>query len=355
MGPAALLVHGASATRMYTRWVSDILDNQASNGELPEVAPGPVLNDGYNGAWWGGMGVWGPAMLYGHSGDAALDLAPAYDKMRAYVVYLNATADARRDVNWGLGDWLAVSSDCMNNATLINTPALALYAGILADAAALLAPSGAAPPGDAALFAALAASVRDSYFAQFFDGNAIAPGEQCTQALALGLDRFERVVVFHSLSKRTSVPGMRSGFVAGDPALIAPYRLYRTYHGCALPGYVQVASTLAWNDDAHAADNRRLYAAKFQAVAARLAGVLPVTVPAGAFYLWTDVSTDDTVFARELYRTQNVIVLPGTFLARNASGTNPGAGRIRISLVAPLADCVQAADRIVDFLGDFRR
>ena len=195
----------------------------------------------------------------------------------------------------------------------------------------------------------------DECYADIYADETKAPAGCLAAALALGLDRFERVVVFHSLSKRTSVPGMRSGFVAGDPALIAPYRLYRTYHGCALPGYVQAASTLAWNDDAHAADNRRLYAAKFQAVAARLADVLPVTVPAGAFYLWPDVSTDDTVFARELYRTQNVIVLPGTFLARNASGTNPGAGRIRISLVAPLADCVQAADRIFDFLGDSRR
>ncbi len=182
------------------------------------------------------------------------------------------------------------------------------------------------------------------------------PPEGCLAAAAgLGLADFERVVVFHSLSKRTSVPGLRSGFVAGDPKLIAPYRLYRTYHGCALPGYVQAASTLAWNDDAHAADNRRLYAAKFAAVAARLATALPVTVPAGAFYLWPEVAADDTVFARELYRSQNVIVLPGSYLARNAHGTNPGAGRVRISLVAPLADCVEAADRIIDFLGDFRR
>jgi hypothetical protein len=187
MGPAALLVHGASAERMYARWITDILDNEAGSGELPEVAPGPVLNDGYNGAWWGGMGVWGPALLYGHSGDALRDLAPVYDKMRSYVAFLNSTADARHDINDGLGDWLAVSADCMHNSTIINTPALALYAGILADAAALLAPSGAAPPGDAALFAALAEAVRDSYFAQFFDGSAIAPGEQCTQALALGL------------------------------------------------------------------------------------------------------------------------------------------------------------------------
>jgi alpha-L-rhamnosidase len=189
MAPTALLVHGTSAQRMYQRWVSDILDNEASNGELPEVAPGPVLNDGYNGAWWGGMGVFGPALLYGFSGDAARDLAPRYAAMRSYVVYLNSTADAgTHNVDWGLGDWLAVSADCMHNGTLINTPALALYAGLLSDAAALLAPSGVAPPGDAALFAALSASVRDSYFAQFWDGAALAPGEQCTQALALGLE-----------------------------------------------------------------------------------------------------------------------------------------------------------------------
>jgi alpha-L-rhamnosidase len=187
MGPSALLMHGGAAVLMYKRWLADILDNQAADGELPEVAPGPVLNDGYNGAWWGGMGVFGHALLYGRSGDLR-DLAGSYAAMRAYVQYLNSSANAAtHDVPWGLGDWLAVSATCMHNSTLINTPALALYAGIVSDAAALLASSGAAPPGDVALFAALAASVSASYFAQFFNGSALAPGEQCTQALALGL------------------------------------------------------------------------------------------------------------------------------------------------------------------------
>jgi N-succinyldiaminopimelate aminotransferase len=195
----------------------------------------------------------------------------------------------------------------------------------------------------------------DECYADIYTEETAPPPGCLAAAHGLGLDRFERVVVFHSLSKRSSVPGLRSGFVAGDPALMERYRLYRTYHGCALPGYVQSASTLAWNDEAHAADNRRLYAAKFAAVAARLEQALPVTVPAGAFYLWADVGTDDAAFARELYRRQNVIVLPGSFLARAHEGANPGAGRVRISLVAPLAECVEAADRIIAFLGDPRR
>ena len=184
MGPSALLVHGASALRMYSRWVSDILDNQAPDGELPEVAPGPVLNDGYNGAWWGGMGVFGPAMLYGFSGLAAEHLLPRYDAMRAYVLYLNGSAlHPSYDVTWGLGDWLATTDDCRTNSSLVNTPALAHYAGVLAAVAPLVGRGEDAP-----LFASLAHAVRDSYFSQYYDGSMLAPREQCTQALALGLE-----------------------------------------------------------------------------------------------------------------------------------------------------------------------
>lgn len=180
-----------------------------------------------------------------------------------------------------------------------------------------------------------------------------APPPGCLSAAhALGLTGFSRLVVFHSLSKRMSVPGLRSGFVAGDPALIASYRQYRTYHGAALPGYVDAASTLAWADDAYAVTNRALYARKFRAVVARLAGQLAVEIPPGAFYLWPDIGGDDTIFARELYRRQNVIVVPGSFLSRATESGDPGAGRVRISLVAPLDDCLAATERLLDFLGD---
>jgi N-succinyldiaminopimelate aminotransferase len=161
---------------------------------------------------------------------------------------------------------------------------------------------------------------------------------------------FDRAVVFHSLSKRSSVPGLRSGFVAGDPKVLAAFRLYRTYHGCALPVHVQRASMAAWQDDAHSAENRALYRAKYDAVLPILAPVLTVERPSAGFYLWPDVGGDDEAFARDLYATENVIVLPGSYLGRDGGVGNPGAGRIRISLVASLDDCVEAALRIRHFI-----
>jgi N-succinyldiaminopimelate aminotransferase len=161
---------------------------------------------------------------------------------------------------------------------------------------------------------------------------------------------FERAVVFHSLSKRSSVPGLRSGFVAGDPAILEAFRLYRTYHGCALPVHIQNASIVAWDDEDHSAANRALYREKFDAVIPILAPVLDVQAPTASFYLWPDVAGDDEQFARDLYATENVIVLPGSYLGRDGGKGNPGAGRVRISLVAPLADCIEAAHRIRRFI-----
>jgi N-succinyldiaminopimelate aminotransferase len=157
-------------------------------------------------------------------------------------------------------------------------------------------------------------------------------------------------MVFHSLSKRSSVPGLRSGFVAGDPAIIARYFLYRTYDGNAMAVPTQAASTAAWNDDAHAAANRRLYQEKFARVLPILAPVIDVTRPAGAFYLWPKISGDDEIFARDLYATQNVTVLPGSYLGRRSLGENPGAGRVRISLVPDVETCIIAAERIREFI-----
>lgn len=166
------------------------------------------------------------------------------------------------------------------------------------------------------------------------------------------LDRdFSRLLVFNSLSKRSNVPGLRSGFVAGDAGLIRQFLLYRTYHGSAMGPAVQVASAVAWQDEAHVLENRRQYREKFAAVMPILGGALEFSPPDAAFYLWAKVpGGDDTAFARELYRSQNVSVLPGSFLARDAGTGNPGKGFVRIALVDGLEACVEAARRIVDFI-----
>jgi N-succinyldiaminopimelate aminotransferase len=156
--------------------------------------------------------------------------------------------------------------------------------------------------------------------------------------------------MFSSLSKRSNVPGMRSGFVAGDAALLKSFLLYRTYHGSAMNPAVQAASIAAWNDEAHVVDNRRQYREKFAAVTPRLAEVLDTAQPDAGFYLWARTPIDDGEFARGLLADYNVVLLPGSALARNACGINPGAGFVRIALVAPLADCVEAAERIHSFV-----
>jgi N-succinyldiaminopimelate aminotransferase len=183
----------------------------------------------------------------------------------------------------------------------------------------------------------------------YLDERAPPPGllGACRRA---GNDRFERCVVFHSLSKRSSVPGLRSGFVAGDAGIMDRFRLYRTYHGCAVPEMVQLASVPAWADDAHAAANRALYQAKFAAVIDILSEVMPVDRPAAAFYLWLAAAADDEAFARQLHAAENVTVLPGRYLSRPTREGDPGEGRVRVSLVAPLEQCVEAAHRIARFV-----
>ncbi len=167
-------------------------------------------------------------------------------------------------------------------------------------------------------------------------------------AQAAGRARFERCVVFHSLSKRSSVPGLRSGFVAGDPAIMARLLLYRTYHGSAMPVPTQLASVVAWQDDAAA--NRRIYQEKFARVLPLLTPLLNIARPAGAFYLWPHVGGDDERFTRELFARANLTVLPGSYLGRTGAAGNPGAGRVRISLVPEVAQCVEAAQRLREFL-----
>ncbi len=169
-------------------------------------------------------------------------------------------------------------------------------------------------------------------------------------ARQLGRDGFPRLVIFSSLSKRSNVPGMRSGFVAGDAAIIKQYLLYRTYHGCAMSGPVQVASATAWGDEAHVIENRRLYREKFETALSILKPVCDVDWPDAAFYLWLPTKGNDTEFARRLYIEKNVTVLPGSFLARDSAGVNPGTRRIRVALVSTVEECAESARRIADFI-----
>jgi N-succinyldiaminopimelate aminotransferase len=160
---------------------------------------------------------------------------------------------------------------------------------------------------------------------------------------------FERLVIFSSLSKRSNVPGMRSGFVAGDAAILKAFLLYRTYHGGAMSPAVQDASAAAWRDEDHVRENRRKYAEKFARVTPVLGRALQVEAPEAGFYLWAPTPIADTEFARRLYAARHVTVLPGSFLARESNGVNPGANRVRMALVAETEECLEAARRIVEF------
>ena len=174
-------------------------------------------------------------------------------------------------------------------------------------------------------------------------------------AMQLGRSDFRNLIAFTSLSKRSNVPGMRSGFVAGDAAVLKQFLLYRTYHGSAMNPVVQQASVKAWNDEAHVVANRAKYRAKFAQVTPLLAEVMDVALPDAGFYLWADISkrvpgADDVAFALGLLAQYNVAVLPGSLLAREAQGVNPGAGRIRLALVAETDECVEAARRICSYV-----
>jgi N-succinyldiaminopimelate aminotransferase len=187
----------------------------------------------------------------------------------------------------------------------------------------------------------------DECYSEIYCDEASPPPGLLQASAAMGDPQYRNCVVFHSLSKRSNLPGLRSGFVAGDSAILQDFLLYRTYHGCAMPLHHQLASIAAWQDETHVVANRDLYRAKFSAVLEQLQGHMAVSAPQAGFYLWPQTPISDTDFARRLYAQEHVTVLPGRFLARNANGINPGENRVRMALVAEPQQCVEAARRMV--------
>ncbi|TQV85646.1 succinyldiaminopimelate transaminase [Exilibacterium tricleocarpae] len=190
----------------------------------------------------------------------------------------------------------------------------------------------------------------DECYSELYFDEARPPAGLLQACAALGRRDFARCVVFHSLSKRSNLPGLRSGFVAGDAQVLEKFLLYRTYHGCAMPVASQLASTAAWRDEGHVKANRDAYREKFAAVLEILGDCLPVARPDAGFYLWPRTPIADTDFARELFARQHITVLPGRFIARDTPAGNPGIDHVRMALVAPLAQCIEAAERLKVFV-----
>ncbi len=190
----------------------------------------------------------------------------------------------------------------------------------------------------------------DECYSEIYPDEAAPPTGLLEAAAAMGNTEFRHCLCFHSLSKRSNLPGLRSGFVAGDPQWIAHFRRYRTYHGCAMPLHHQIASEWAWGDEEHVLANRARYRQKFEAVAPILSAVLLTPEPDAGFYLWPQTPVDDEHFAQTIYERAGVSLLPGSYLARETATGNPGAKRVRIALVAELSQCVEAAQRIADCL-----
>ena len=189
----------------------------------------------------------------------------------------------------------------------------------------------------------------ECYSELYFDENNPPPG-LLQAASEMKHNSFKHCVVFHSLSKRSNLPGLRSGFVAGDAEVLASFLKYRTYHGCALPPTHQIASIAAWNDEEHVKQNRQFYTEKFKAVLDILQPAIDVQMPEASFYIWLKTPICEQEFAKQLFATQHITVLPGSYLSRDNNGTNPGSGHVRMALVAPLDDCIEAANRIKQFL-----
>jgi N-succinyldiaminopimelate aminotransferase len=189
----------------------------------------------------------------------------------------------------------------------------------------------------------------DECYSEIYFDEAKPPPGLLQAAAAMGNTSYQRCIVFHSLSKRSSVPGLRSGFVAGDAKILKSFLLYRTYHGSAMPPPAQIASIAAWNDDAHVVENRTLYRQKFSAVLPILREVMPVDMPEASFYLWPRVDNDER-FTRQLFEQQHITLLPGSYIARPTPAGHPGRERVRISLVATVPECIEAASRIREFV-----
>ncbi len=190
----------------------------------------------------------------------------------------------------------------------------------------------------------------DECYTEIYDDETQPPQGLLQSAYQMGNSAFKRCVVFQSLSKRSNLPGLRSGFVAGDADLLQAYFQYRTYHGCAMSVHNQQASIAAWRDEQHVVENRRLYREKFNDFIEVLAPVCEISKPPASFYIWLKTPIDDTLFARQLFAQQNITVLPGSYLSRTAEGVNPGQNHVRIALVAALSETRQAAERIKTFI-----
>lgn len=189
----------------------------------------------------------------------------------------------------------------------------------------------------------------ECYSELYFDENQ-PPVGLLQAAQEMGHVDYKNCIIFHSLSKRSNLPGLRSGFVAGDADILADFLKYRTYHGCALPPTHQIASIAAWGDEEHVKQNRTFYKEKFKAVLDILQPVIDVQMPAASFYIWLKTPICEQEFAKQLFATQNITVLPGSYLSRDNNGFNPGAGHVRMALVAPLDECIEAANRIKQFI-----
>ena len=190
----------------------------------------------------------------------------------------------------------------------------------------------------------------DECYSEIYFDESKPPTGLLEAAEECGNTDLKNCIVFHSLSKRSNLPGMRSGFVAGDAGLIKSYLLYRTYHGCAMPPVHQIASIEAWSDEDHVKQNRERYVKKFDAVIKILKPVIDVNLPDAGFYLWLNTPIDDEIFAKDLFAQQNVTVLPGSYLSRESDGINPGKNHVRLALVASFDECVTAASRIKNYI-----
>lgn len=248
--------------------------------------------------------------------------------------YLNCTRE-----NGFIPDYDAVPAAVWENCQLLFICSPGNPTGAVHDAATLKKLIALADQYDFVL-------ASDECYSEIYLDEAHPPTGLLEVCAEIGRDDYRNCVVFHSLSKRSNLPGMRSGFIAGDAALIGPFLKYRTYHGCSMPVQHQIASTAAWQDEAHVIDNRNLYREKFTAVIDILAPVMDVTQPPASFYLWAPTPIDDESFTRGLLQSQNLTVLPGRYLSREVDGLLPGANYVRMALVATVDECVEAATRI---------